>query len=125
MDRKTREELNQLSKEVFGSSSKWRKFVDSGELLPVMETVKVLDAQTEEVKEEQRQLIHHGPNGGEQAKFEIKRHTPESIKERMILMLAQREQVRQMIEKLQKEEAEKKAKEEANKTVASVSGSAV
>ena len=30
MDRKTREELNQLSKEAFGVSSKWQKLVNSG-----------------------------------------------------------------------------------------------
>lgn len=30
MDRNTREELNSLSKEVFGSSSRWQKFVNKG-----------------------------------------------------------------------------------------------
>lgn len=30
MDRKTREELNQLSKEAFGASSKWQKLVNRG-----------------------------------------------------------------------------------------------
>ena len=30
MDRKTREELNALSKKVFGSTSKWQKLVNNG-----------------------------------------------------------------------------------------------
>ena len=30
IDRKTKEELNQLSKEVFGSTSKWRKMMELG-----------------------------------------------------------------------------------------------
>lgn len=30
MDRKTREELNKMSKEVFGSSSRWQKLVNKG-----------------------------------------------------------------------------------------------
>lgn len=30
MDRKTREELNTLSKEVFGTSSRWQKLVNGG-----------------------------------------------------------------------------------------------
>lgn len=128
MDYQTRQELNKLSKEIFGSSSKWQKFVNNGEAVPVMETVKVLDGKTEEVREEQRQLVYHGPNGGELAKFEIKRYTAETIVERMLLMRSQREQVRAMIKKLQEEEAAKKAQEAAQKeatdAVASVSGSA-
>lgn len=34
MDRKTREELNTLSKEVFGTSSRWKKIMDNGVLEP-------------------------------------------------------------------------------------------
>lgn len=34
MDRKTREELNALSKEVFGTSSRWQKIMDHGVLEP-------------------------------------------------------------------------------------------
>lgn len=30
MDRKTRDELNQLSRECFGSSSRWQKVMDKG-----------------------------------------------------------------------------------------------
>ena len=121
MDRKTREELSQLSTQVFGSSSKWQKFVEDGEMVPVMETVKVLDGATKETKEEQRQVMHMGKNGAEVPKFEIKHYTAETIRERMITIKTQKKQVQALIEKLQKEEADKKA---AIEVVAAQSGSA-
>ncbi len=35
MDRKTTEELNELSKKVFGASSRWRKLVENGVQQPM------------------------------------------------------------------------------------------
>jgi hypothetical protein len=35
MDRKTRDELNQLSKQVFGTSSRWQKIVNNGVAEPM------------------------------------------------------------------------------------------
>jgi hypothetical protein len=129
MDYKTRKELNQLSKAVFGSTSKWQKFVNNGEAVPVTETVRVLNGETEEIKEEQRQLTYYGPNGGELPQFEVKHYTTETIKERMILIKTQKEQIRALIEKLRKEESEKReaevAKIETIKVVESQSGSAI
>jgi hypothetical protein len=42
MDRKTREELNRLSKEVFGTSSRWKKIVDKGTVEPLERDRKVI-----------------------------------------------------------------------------------
>ena len=50
MDYKTRKELNQLSKAVFGSTSKWQKFVNNGEAVPVTETVRVLNGETKKLR---------------------------------------------------------------------------
>lgn len=38
MERKVREELNELSKKVFGASSRWQKIVDKGVLEPMERT---------------------------------------------------------------------------------------
>lgn len=42
MDRKTREELNALSKEVFGSSSRWKKIVENGVAEPMQKDREVM-----------------------------------------------------------------------------------
>jgi hypothetical protein len=42
MDRKTREELNEMSKKVFKSSSRWQKLVNDGVLEPYERERKVM-----------------------------------------------------------------------------------
>ena len=127
-DRKTIDELNQLSKEVFGSSSRWRKLVERGSLELIQEDTTRLkhDGTKETVK---TPLMYVGPNGGELPQSQLVRYTVETIKEKMLSLKAQREQFFEMIKKQQEEQkAAKEAAEAAKKTeemVASASGSSV
>jgi hypothetical protein len=122
------QELNQLSKEVFGSSSRWRKLVDRGvqELVEEDTTRLSPDGAKETVKTPK---MYVGPNGGELPQSQLVRYTPETIKEKMLSLKAQREQ---FLEKIKKQQEEQKAAKEAAETarkaeeaVASASGSSV
>jgi hypothetical protein len=129
--REIKEELDKLSKEVFGSSSKWKKMVEDGVIEPVLEDTKRLipdpetdgDYKTETIK---TQVSHFGANGGELSKFEVKRYTVDSIKAHMLDIKARFEAFRENVKKLQEEQ---KAKEEADKAakeqLGANSGSAV
>lgn len=93
MDYQTKQEMNALSKEVFGSSSRWQKLVNKG----------FAELVTEEV-EETIPADENGENGGVEvvrkpvlrsdgAKQSVMtRHTVESVKELMLKMKSARDQ---------------------------------
>lgn len=74
MDRKTTEELNELSKKAFGSSSRWRKFMEKGVMEPMSR---------------QREVTLPTKNGGLEIKVFtdhksiIKRYTVDEIRDLM------------------------------------------
>lgn len=74
MDRKIKEELNELSKSVFGSSSRWRKLVENGVPQPV---------------ERQREVMVPNRMGGLEMKTftdrknVVKRYTIDEVRELM------------------------------------------
>jgi CRISPR/Cas system CMR subunit Cmr4 (Cas7 group RAMP superfamily) len=118
MDRKVKEELNALSAEVFGSSSRWAKLVDKG----------YTEIVTEE-KEETTPIDSEG-KGGEVVKVRVpvktasgavqyvtKRHTIESVRELMLDMKAKRDAYIAALTKAKEEEAAKKAQEALQKKV--------
>lgn len=109
--RSTREELGTLSKEIFGSTSRWQKILDKGTLELVTETV------TEEVpgengaeptkKETQVPVLMNGTK-----QFTVKRYTLDTLKGYLLELKAKREAFLAMIKK---QEEEKKAQEEKAK----------
>lgn len=78
MDRKTREELNELSKRVFGASSRWQKLVDKG---------------VNEPFERDREVMVPSLNGGVKKqvftdrKSVVRRYSVEEVKALMLRLL--------------------------------------
>lgn len=91
LERAEREELNKLSKEVFGSANRWQKIVENGYSEVLMKTVK------EEVPGEngaestfiEQKVPVLSESGGKQSA--MVRHTVESIRELMLGFKAQRD----------------------------------
>lgn len=118
------EELNALSKEVLGSSSKWRKIIDRGRLVPV--TVEAIETKTVEGKEVQETVTKHAVyHNSKTPMYQIQRETPESIKEHLLKLKEQQEAFRKMIQQAQEEARQKEEeKKQAIKTIEENSGSA-
>jgi hypothetical protein len=105
--RETVNELNALSKEVFGTTSKWKKMIDMGVTEPVMEDTKRLTLKDgkEEYETVKTQKTHIGPNGAELPLFNLHHYDVDSVKEFMLGILVQRIQIRQAIERAKEEKA--------------------
>ena len=117
IDRKLKEELNALSREVFGASSRWVKLIENGYHKPVTETV------TEFVPDEAH------PEGGTNRQVEVpvkhkgiplsrvERHTVESVHTLLLDLKAKRDTFLAEIEQRRQEEEAKKAQEKLQKEV--------
>lgn len=119
-------ELNQLSKEVFGTKSRWRKLVEKGEPVLVTEETTQFDPGANggegETKTVEVAVLHHGSNGGKCHKYTQVYHTAETVKTKMLEIKKQLDQIKTAIAEQQKL---KQAEEEAKKLVATASGSAI
>jgi inorganic pyrophosphatase/exopolyphosphatase len=117
-------EMNALSKEVFGTTSKWKKMVEKGVAELVEEDIKKLSIKdgkevTEIVKTPK---LRAGPGGGELHQSTLKRYTVEEAREFLLLVKDRRTQVQAAIKRIEEQQkVEKAAKEEAEKA----SGTAV
>ena len=117
IDRKTREELNALSKELFNVSSKWKSLLDHGENILVTET------KTETIPGENGQ-----PDTTEEIKIPVlkngvrqythKSYTLEEVKERLLTLKKGRDEyIAKMKEAQAKRELEKRVNDEAQGVV--------
>lgn len=126
IDREEREELNKLSKEVFGSASKWQKFLNNGlkELTQrtVVEVVPGENGAPDTTKQVKVPVLT--PNGVKQ--YHIKHFTLETMKEWLLELKTKRDEFMAMIKKQQDEEkAKKEADELAKKINEDIGGSAI
>jgi hypothetical protein len=120
--RETIDELNALSKAVFGTSSKWKKIIEKGvHTLYDEDTTRVNTNGTKETVKTAR--LHVGKNGGELPEYYLNRYTTESVKEFMLNVLVQRQRLQELLKK-QKEDEDLK-KELAKQTLEESSGSSV
>lgn len=123
-----RQELGVLSKDVFGSSSRWEKLVDRGYTDAVTQEVdEVVPAEKEgdePTTKKTRQLVSATKNGG--TLYRLYFHDVDSIKTYMLERKVQLDNIREMMRKSQ-EEAKQKAvdAEEAKKLQDKVGGSAI
>jgi hypothetical protein len=110
LNKEEREELSSLSKEVFGTRSQWQKILDKGhsELVTrkIIETVKGEDGQDKQEEKTMADL-----NSAGKRHFYTKYHTVESLKEWMLSLKTQRDEIIAMMNK-QNEERKAKAEEE-------------
>jgi len=116
VDRKTRLELNALSKDVFGVSSKWQKLVEKGyaELITkeVTETVPP-EKEGDEPTTKTSQVPVLTESGGKQSIW--KRHTVESVREFMLERKKTLDVLRELLKKQHEEKLAKAAEVEQAK----------
>lgn len=115
VDYKTRQELNTLSKELFGSSSRWQKLVNKGFAQLVTEEVnEIKPAASEDDKstDEERTVKVKVPTKRADGALQSTtvRHTVESVMELMLKLKVQRDEY---LEKVRLAKEEQKAKQEA------------
>lgn len=115
VDVKTRKELNELSKEVFGSSSRWQKIITKGyaevSFEEVTETVPAAKEGDAETTQTAQKPVMVGTNAYKQL---VKYQTLETVREYMLERKKQLDEIRTKIAQMQ---AEAKAKQEAAKEV--------
>lgn len=126
IDRMTRLELNALSKDVFGTSSRWQKMVDKGYKEQVTEEVtETVPAEKEGDAPTTRQVWVPVKNSGGSFMYVIKRHTVETVLAYMVEQKIKLDALRDQIKKQYEAKlAEQKATEEAKKLNQEFSGSA-
>lgn len=120
LSREERQELNALSKEVFGATSKWLKYINQGHPVKATTTVKESvpqDDGTEKLVEKQvAKLLPHG------AEYRIMKYY--TISEVKAMMLDLKEKITAFKEMLKQQEVERQAKETAAKLAKAVQSQA-
>lgn len=110
LSHKDREEMNALSKEVFGSTSRWQKLINKGRnevvTREVEEVVPGVDGAPDTT-----QKVRVPEKRGDIVVSALKRHTTESIKEFMLQVKVQFDAMKAQMERLQKEQEKAKALE--------------
>jgi hypothetical protein len=120
--RETINELNALSREIFGTTSKWKKMCEQGVVQLLEEDTTLLTIKDgKEVKETVKTPVYFKGKSGE-AEIEqsrLHRYTVEEVREFMLMVKDRRAQVRETIRKL---EEQKKAQEAARTVVLAATG---
>lgn len=117
VDYQTRQELNALSKEVFGSSSRWQKLVNNGVAKLVTEEVtELVPGETDDAPSTERKVqIPVKLNG--MLHSVVQHHTVESVRELMVELKQKRDEYLAARKKAQEEEQAKKQAEALAKQV--------
>lgn len=116
ISKNVRKELDALSKEVFGTSSRWQKLVNKGyDELVTEEVTETTPAEKEgdEPTKKQVQVPVLTASGAKQ--YVRKHHTVESVKEFLGVQKIQLDLVRKQIAQLQEEAKAKQEEEKAKK----------
>jgi len=110
LTKEEREELSTLSKEVFGTRNQWQKMINKGhpELI-TRKVVKDVANEAGEITQEESTEPILTSSGRQQ--FSTKYYTVESVKEHMLALKKQRDEIIAMINK-QNEERKAKAEQE-------------
>lgn len=126
LTRTEREELNSLSKEVFGASSRWQKLVNKGYSKMVMEKVtELVPGEKEEDEPTTREVDVPVKTSFGALQSTQERHTVDSVRELMLRLKKQLDEYRARMEQLQAEaKAKKEAEDLAAKLQEEVGGSA-
>lgn len=120
-NRKTINELNALSKQVFGSTSKWKKMIEMGVTEPLLEDTKHLTIDKD--GKEQTQMIKTNVLHKDHIPLSrLKHYTVESVREFMLTILDRRKQVEDTINRL---EAQKKTDAATKYVQETASGTAI
>lgn len=118
VDFKTKQELNALSKEVFGTSSRWQKLVEKGYSEVLTEEVEETVPAEKEGEDPTVQKVTKPiktASGGFQSV--TKRHTIDSVRELMLKIKQQREDYVVRFKKMQEEQKAAQEKMELAKKI--------
>lgn len=116
--RNLRKELDSLSKEVFGTSSRWQKLVDKGyDELVTEEVTETVPAEKEGDEPTTRQVRVPVLSESGAKQFVRKFHTVESVREFLGVQKIQLDLIREQIRKLQEDEQAKKLEEARTKQI--------
>jgi len=123
LNRKTREELNALSKEVFGASSRWQKYLESGtqELL-VEEVSEIVPGAKEGDPDTERKVQTPVKREDGAMQFYTKHYTVEDVRTLMVERKVKLDEFKALVAKNKADQAAAKAAREA---VTGATGSAV
>lgn len=116
LPKEERKELSELSMEVFGKRSQWQKMIKKGHPELMTRTV-VKEVANEAGEVTQQEAIEPVLTTSGAKQFAMKYYTLESIKEHMLALKAQRDEIIAMINK---QNEERKAKEEQDKLLKEV-----
>jgi hypothetical protein len=122
-----KKEMDALSQEVLGSKSRWKKMIEQGVAELVEEdTTRLTIVDGVEKKETVRTpVMKEGPNGGEMRQFQLKRYTLEELKEKLIFLKIQKDNMLAALQKQQEDLRAAQELEKAKKAVEVASGSSV
>jgi hypothetical protein len=127
IDRKTRDELSALSKEVFGASSRWQKLMNDGvqELL-TEEVTELVPGEKEGDEPTERKVWVPVKRSDGALQYSIKRYTLEEVHAYMLDLKKKFEEFQEQVRKIQEEAKKKKEQEELEKALqVQASGSAL
>ena len=115
--------LKELSKEIFGASSRWRKILDDGVTTAVTRQVVKEKAPGEEGTEDTYTTVHVEENGIKQ--YYVKRYTLDSLLEYLLDVKSKRDAIMAQLKALQDEQKAKAMAEKAkNEALDEAKGSA-
>jgi len=115
MDRKTRDELNSLSKQVFGTSSRWQKLVNDGFQEVITEDVTEQVPQDDGTTVERVVKVPKKVNGAVQSV--TKRYTVEGVMQLMLDLKKRQDDYKAVIKEMEEKKAAEKARLEAEKNL--------
>lgn len=101
VDRQTREELNALSKEVFGSSSRWQKLVNQGYAKIVTEEVEETTPSEVEGEAPKTEKVTKAVMIGNSYQSVLTRYTVEGVREFMLKQKTRMDEYKAAVAKLQ------------------------
>lgn len=127
VDRQTRDELNALSKEVFGASSRWQKLIDKGYAEVLTEEVtEYVPAEVEGQEGTERKVNVPIKRQDGAVLSTTKHHTVDSVRTYMLDLKKKQEEFQAMLAKLQADQNKKQEQEALAKSLhADNAGSAV
>ena len=120
LDSQTREELEALSKEVFGTTSRYQTLMTKGESLPVTFTVTELVPGVDGAEDTTREVeVNETVPGSKVLRLKHVYHTVESVRKRMLDIKSKQDQYRALVAQM---EANKKAEQDKAKRLQDVQG---
>jgi predicted translin family RNA/ssDNA-binding protein len=117
VNRQTREELNALSQEVFGASSRWQKLLNNGYAQLVTEEIdEVVPGENGEPDTTKKVEVPVKRADGA-LQYTTEYHTVDSVREYMLDLKKKQEEMRALIAKMQEEKRQKENQKKLEEAV--------